>query len=395
MTGLWITGGLLLGAALWCWRRAAVAGRAAAARVAQLEGVLARQRDEVERLQHALGGASDGLIVLDAQTHVIAANPAARRLVGLEPAGAVGQRVEEFVTWPLLHVALGDCRKTGAPETVEITLDDGPDASRSVTVAVTPLGGRGFVIELVDQSRLKQLESLRQDFVANVSHELKTPLAAIKGFIETVQDDPNMPQQTRTRFLDRVARQTQRLATLVSDLLTISRLDDTAGLHKGEPVDLATVLRDTARDLLPIAERAEIDLQLHLPQETVWVLGDREGLRQIVGNLVDNALKYTPERGSVTVRLKAEGQGMARVEVADTGIGLSAEDQERIFERFYRVDRARSRELGGTGLGLAIVKNTARSLGGACGVRSEQGVGSLFWVELPIARTDQRDELLG
>ena len=237
----------------------------------------------------------------------------------------------------------------------------------------------------LDDTEHKRVEATRRDFVANVSHELKTPLAAIQGFVETVQDDPDMPVAVRHRFLDKIARQTHRLATLVADLLTLSRLDDEGGMASNEPCDLAAVLRETVRDLASIAEKRDIDLQIHLPDAPMWVRADREGLRQIAGNLIDNALKYTPERGTVTVRLRSAGRRL-RIEVADTGIGLSPADQERIFERFYRVDRARSRELGGTGLGLSIVKNTARNFGGDVGVNSELGVGSMFWVELPDER---------
>jgi two-component system phosphate regulon sensor histidine kinase PhoR len=388
VTELWLATFAGLLAALWLWRRAETVRREADLRSRQLEALHARAQAEADRLRLALGGASGGLIVLDEQTHVVGANPAARQLVGLPASDPVGKRIEELVPWPLLHVALGACRDERATKSVEVELNEGAESRRLISVRVSRLDGVGYAIELVDESRIRQLESIRRDFVANVSHELKTPLAAIKGFIETVQDDPDMPAATQARFLERVALQTQRLAALVSDLLTISRLDDDPELASGVPVDLTTVLRETVRDLLPLAERRELDLQLHLGAASVWVLGDHEALRQVFGNLVDNALKYTPERGSVTVRLLQPDDRTARVEVADTGIGLSVEDQQRVFERFYRVDRARSRELGGTGLGLSIVKNTARNLGGDVGVRSQRGVGSVFWVDLPRHRAE-------
>jgi two-component system phosphate regulon sensor histidine kinase PhoR len=270
---------------------------------------------------------------------------------------------------------------------------------RDLAVRVTPLPGLGCVVGIDDQSRLKRLESLRRDFVANVSHELKTPLAAIQGFVETMQDDPEMPAATRQRFLERIARQTERLTTLVGDLLTLSRLDDDGGHDEPvPPCDFAAVLRDTVRDLQPLAEKRTLHLLADVPDDGVWVRAEREALRQVAGNLIDNALKYTPAGGRVAVVLgsgvgaEAGSGGQAafvgvrcRLEVSDTGIGLSPEDQERVFERFYRVDRARSRDLGGTGLGLSIVKNTVRNLGGEVGVRSVLGKGSTFWVELPVA----------
>ncbi|HEB54217.1 MAG TPA: PAS domain-containing protein [bacterium] len=366
---------------LWWWcGRLRRARDEALARLRQQEAITATQKTDLARLAAGLGGTADGLIVLDAEGHVAACNPAAQALADLPEHDCHGARLEELVPWPRLHEALQACRQTGSVQTFEFEEEGG--SARTLVVRVHALPGFGAVVGIDDQSRLKRLESLRRDFVANVSHELKTPLAAIKGFVETVQDDPEMPPATRQRFLERIARQTERLSTLVTDLLTLSRLDDDAGRFAADPCDLGAVVREAVRDLLPLAETREIDLQAHLPEHAPWVRADREGLRQIVGNLIDNALKYTPERGVVTVRLSVRA-GRIRLEVADTGIGLSPSDQERIFERFYRVDRARSRELGGTGLGLSIVKNTVRNLGGAVGVDSELGVGSRFWVELP------------
>lgn len=350
-------------------------------RLRDRDAELERARAESQRLEAALAGASGGLLVVDEQGHVVALNRVAREFThGPE---IHGRRLEEVLPWPRLHEAMLLCRRNGISQSFE--LDDDGASARTLAIRVQALKDGGGVIGIEDQSRLKRLESLRRDFVANVSHELKTPLAAIQGFVETVQDDPDMPVAVRHRFLDKIARQTHRLATLVADLLTLSRLDDEGGMASNEPCDLAAVLRETVRDLASIAEKRDIDLQIHLPDAPMWVRADREGLRQIAGNLIDNALKYTPERGTVTVRLRSAGRRL-RLEVADTGIGLSPADQERIFERFYRVDRARSRELGGTGLGLSIVKNTARNFGGDVGVNSELGVGSMFWVELPDER---------
>jgi len=164
--------------------------------------------------------------------------------------------------------------------------------------------------------------------------------------------------------------------------LTLSRLDDNDGAQEKPPCNLLAVLRETVRDLQPLADRSAIALTLALPPGAVWVRGDREGLRQVAGNLIDNAIKYTPRGGSVRVALATQGNS-TRLEVADTGIGLAPADQERVFERFYRVDRARSRDVGGTGLGLSIVKNTVKILRGDDGVQSHLGHGSTFFVVLP------------
>jgi two-component system phosphate regulon sensor histidine kinase PhoR len=274
---------------------------------------------------------------------------------------------------------------------VEFERIEGEDEGepRNLRITVRRLGDQGYVVGMSDQSRLKRLESMRRDFVANVSHELKTPLTAIKGFVETMQDDPEMPEATRVRFLASIRRQSDRLNSLVGDLLTLSRLDEAPGdAERFLPCDLATVTKETVRDLLPLAERKRIDLTLDAPGERLYVRAEREGLRQVVGNLVDNAIKYTPEGGKVAVRVE-QTQEHVRLQVADTGIGLAPEDQQRVFERFYRVDRARSRELGGTGLGLSIVKNTVRSYGGDVAVQSAVGRGTVFWVTLPRLPMDQ------
>jgi two-component system, OmpR family, phosphate regulon sensor histidine kinase PhoR len=367
------------------WRRAVLRAVGAVAAAELAARTAAQRQAEIERLVAALRGASDGLIVLDEHGGIVATNPAAIELAGLPVLDRMGRRLEDLVTWPALHQALQACRTSGQPQSFELGTEVGVevDGGRALAVRVHALAGLGSVVGIDDQSRLKRLESLRRDFVANVSHELKTPLAAIQGFVETLQDDPDMPLPTRVRFLDRIARQSERLATLVGDLLTLSRLDEELDpTQELEPVDLVAVLRDTLRDLQPLADKRQQVLAAQLPAASIWVRAEREALRQVAGNLIDNAIKYTPPGGRVTLSTR-HGGDRVRCEVTDTGIGLSVADQERVFERFYRVDRARSRDLGGTGLGLSIVKNTVKTLGGEVGVRSELGHGSTFWVELP------------
>jgi two-component system phosphate regulon sensor histidine kinase PhoR len=363
--------------------RAAARRAAAAAAAAQtsLERDLTSARAEVARLVEALGGAGDGLIVLDVDGRVVATNPAAQELAALPPA-CEGRRLDDVLAWAPLHRAIDATRADGTVRTFEL---DGTTANgRVLAVRVRALPGLGTVVGIDDTSRLRRLESLRRDFVANVSHELKTPLAAIQGFVETLLDDAAMPEATRVRFLERIARQTERLTTLVRDLLTLSRLDDEGESAADQPpCDLTAVVADTLRDLAPLAERRGVVLGGALPDHATWVRADREALRQVAGNLIDNAIKYTGQGGQVRAVLRVH-DGRARLEVVDTGIGLSPDDQQRVFERFYRVDRARSRDLGGTGLGLSIVKNTVKGLGGDVGVHSRLGHGSTFWVELPV-----------
>jgi two-component system phosphate regulon sensor histidine kinase PhoR len=340
------------------------------------------------QLQAVLDAVTEAVLAVDQHGTVLSVNTACQPLIGLRQSDCRGRALADCLPWPLLSAALADCLLTGQARAFEGAFGTGA-AHRTLAVVVTPWRAHGEIAGAVvvadDLSRLRRLESHRRDFVANVSHELKTPLAAIQGFVETLLDDAEVPIDTRVRFLQKIARQTERLATLVGDLLTLSRLDDERGVDaNAEPCDLIEMARESLRDLHSLAERKGLQFHGDLPETPVSVNAEPELLRQVIGNLVDNAIKYTPEGGRVTVRVIAS-DGDAMLEVEDTGIGLSPEDQERVFERFYRVDKARSRELGGTGLGLAIVKNTVLNLGGRLGVRSQLNRGSIFWVSLPRA----------
>jgi two-component system phosphate regulon sensor histidine kinase PhoR len=378
------TAALGLGGGLWLlWRRARpnAAERPATQVAPALPGPGPR-----ETLATALAPLQEGVLVLDAGLGVLATNDAARRLLGVDVRPGPTP-LPQLVDWPQLAAAIA---AAGAARTFEAERTSG-DGPRLLAVTVAGAGDGRLVVVLNDQSRLRELESHRREFVDNVSHELKTPLAAIQGLVETLLDDPAVPPETGRHFLQRIAVQVERLATLVSDLLTLSRLDDEQAVGTvAAPCEFTAVVRDALRDLQPLAERKGLRLSAELAAGALWIAAEREALRQIVGNLVDNAIKYTPAEGRVTVRTR-ERPGEAELEVIDTGIGLSEADQKRVFERFYRVDRARSRELGGTGLGLSIVKNTAHNLGGEVGVQSMLGRGSRFWVRLPIANGAARD----
>jgi len=336
------------------------------------------------QLESVLAAVSEGVLIVDRDGLVLAASPVATALLRTSFTPGTTMRLAQVLPWPQLEQAIQRALGSGDAQRFEGVFGSAPELTLVSHVCPFRRDGQtgGVVVVLDDQSRLRRLESHRRDFVANVSHELKTPLAAIQGFVETLIDDPEVPAPTRLRFLQRVQVQVGRLTTLVSDLLTLSRLDE----HSTEPVepcDFGTVVREVVRDLGSLSERQGVRLSCDLPGATVWVAAEREALRQVVSNLVDNAIKYTPAGGSVSVRLQPQGL-RAELAVADTGIGLSSADQERVFERFYRVDKARSRELGGTGLGLSIVKNTVQTMGGEVGVQSTLGSGSRFWVRVPV-----------
>ena len=232
-------------------------------------------------------------------------------------------------------------------------------------------------------SQLRRLETIRRDFIANISHELKTPLTAIRGLVETMIDDKEMDPETHDRFLEKICAQSNRLTTLVSDLLTISRLESDGAVRDFQLFDMREPLGESIRALRSVADSKRIALEYATPEDPVGIAGDAEELRELTDNLVGNAIKYTPSGNRVKVTLSG-ADGWATLDVEDDGIGIAPADQGRVFERFYRVDKARSRELGGTGLGLSIVKHVALSHGGNVSLRSTLGEGSVFRVQIPL-----------
>ncbi len=235
---------------------------------------------------------------------------------------------------------------------------------------------------------LHRLEQVRKDFVANVSHELRTPLTAIRGYVEAIQDGGKDKPEELDRFLDIIKAHAERLNLIITDLLLLSKIESGQVPLKLEPVALAGLIDRTVGLLRPLIEQKKHAVVVNMPADLPPILGDEERLGQVFSNLLDNAIKYTPEHGTITIDAalsKTEAPpAMIEASVADTGIGIPPQDLPRIFERFYRVDKARSRELGGTGLGLAIVKHLVESHGGTVSAES-RGAGSRFVVRLPAA----------
>jgi two-component system phosphate regulon sensor histidine kinase PhoR len=257
-----------------------------------------------------------------------------------------------------------------------------------LAVQGTPLPGSppaGAILVFHDVTDLRRLERMRQDFVANASHELKTPLASIKAYTETLLDGALQDESVNSLFLHRIDEQADRLDRITQDMLSLARLDAGQDVFQHKPMLLARAVRRCAEEQRARALAKGLDYELEIAPETeaAVVTADEEAIRQILDNLIDNAIKYTPEGGRVLVSVSQDGQTAIALEVVDTGIGIARDEQPRIFERFYRVDRARSREVGGTGLGLAIVKHLVQSLGGQLSLRSRLGAGSTFTVQLP------------
>ena len=234
-----------------------------------------------------------------------------------------------------------------------------------------------------EHAELEKLERVRKDFVINVSHELRTPLASIQGYTETLLDGALQDPEHNVRFLNIIRLNAERLRRLTEDLLTLSRIELNRQTFQPAHYDVNALLTEHVEAMRPMADKKQITLAMEPPPVGTEAFCDSEAVHQIVTNLVDNALKYTPEGGSVTVGARPASENQVLVYVRDSGFGIPAEDLPRLFERFYRVDKARSRELGGTGLGLAIVKHLVRSQGGEVGVESGVNQGSTFFFTLP------------
>jgi two-component system phosphate regulon sensor histidine kinase PhoR len=242
----------------------------------------------------------------------------------------------------------------------------------------------GAVLVIRDVTELRRLENIRTEFVSNVSHELKTPLTVISGLVESILQDPEMEEPTRQRFMERVRAQAQRLGELVSDLLSLSRAERVLPQKNHQVLDLRLSLRESIAAIEPLSDEKGLQLRYSIPESSLAVRADMESLRQIFDNLLSNACRYTATGGRIDIDARRVDDAVL-VDIADTGIGIDERQQERVFERFYRVDSARSRELGGTGLGLAIVKHVVHALDGDIRLESEPGVGSVFTVEIPAA----------
>ena len=336
-----------------------------------------------------LASMAEGVVAVDRAEYVVHINSAAESILGLEASNAKGRRIWELTRVIEVSEALSDAMKENRVRVSEARISK-PHKEQVIQLIGAPLKDAndtlvGAIVVLHDVSELRQLESVRRDFVANISHELKTPLAAIRGLVETLIDDRAMDPATHDRFVEKIRDQSLRLSSIVSDLLTLSRLESDQGGVQYERLDLRESVAESYRAQVHVAETKRVDIGASVSDRPVLIEGDGEALRELVDNLLSNAIKYTPGGGRVDVRLGIEGSN-AVLSVEDTGIGIALEDQGRIFERFYRVDKARSRQLGGTGLGLSIVKHVALAHGGNVSLKSAPGRGSTFRVQIPLAR---------
>ena len=330
----------------------------------------------------------EGVIDVDMDQKILHINEAAARLLLVNENSCIGKPIWQEIRNQEITEALDQAITTQSVIKTQMRLNRESD-QLVVDIYAASLSNDegepiGAVLVLNDITELENLERVRTDFVANASHELKTPITAIRGLTETLLGDDEIEKETVTSFIERVHAQSLRLSQLVGDLMTISRLESSQAGEEFTRINFADLARQAARAGQVTAKEKGQDLDVELPDTEVMVWGDRQNLSQLLDNLIDNAIKYTPNDGSITVKVSKDDEN-AILQVTDTGIGISPQFQQRVFERFYRVDKARSQSLGGTGLGLSIVKNIAEKHGGSISVKSQLGSGSSFTIKLPLA----------
>ncbi|HSK17922.1 MAG TPA: ATP-binding protein [Longimicrobiales bacterium] len=380
------------------------------AHVSAREARTAREGAEVAVLLDAI---SEGILQIDSGGRVVRANPAARRLLGLSSRTA-GQPIATHIRHAELRRMLERAIAGSTIPAAEIAME-----GRRIIVSARPLapsgdGSGGTLVAFVDLTEVRRLESVRRDFVANVSHELKTPLTSIRGYVETLLADPELPPEVQRQFMEVVRKNAERLHHIIEDLLDLSRLESGGWRPELHEVNARSVIEDVWASCAESASRKRITFTP--PESDALVLADAGGLRQVLSNLFENAVRYTPDGGRIDVRSRqviagapygtiagaaavsgiSNGNGTARVspdaparyiefEVRDTGAGIPSDALPRIFERFYRADPARSRAEGGTGLGLSIVRHLVESMGGEVAAESEFGKGTTIRFRLPAA----------
>lgn len=356
--------------------------------------------EDRNKLATILSGLTEGVIALDSEENIIHINQAAAQTLKVSASACMGLSIWSSIHNAEIHAILQRVFTEGGIHQEQIRIPGKiKDTFLNVYGAALEQEGKrnGAILVLQDVSDLKMLENVRRDFVTNASHELKTPLTAIRGIIETITSDPDMDHDTLWHFLSKAQGQTDRLVNIVSGLMALSRLES-GKFREMEPLSIKAILKQSIKAFRNISLEKNIEFSHNLDSfndKDPKVIGDAHTLGQLFDNLIDNAIKYTPEGGKVEVVMKSlpavdntqpqsgQEQSLLMVAVNDTGLGLSKIDQSRIFERFYRVDKGRTRELGGTGLGLAICKHIAEQHQGHIELQSEIGRGSSFQVYLP------------
>ena len=329
----------------------------------------------------------EGVIDVDLTQNVLHINDAAARLLSVEPQSCIGQPIWHAIRNQTITDALDSAIQNNSVVNAQVDLQRASSSTALDIYAASLRNDRsepiGAVLVLHDLTHLKNLEKVRTDFVANASHELKTPITAIRAITETLLEAQEIEKETSAHFMERLHVQSLRLAQLIDDLMTISRLESSRGKEEFSRTSINELVIRAVTVAEVAATERDIRILTELPDTDLFLFVDGFDISQLIDNLLDNAIKYTKDHGLITITLESDGE-KATLRVSDNGLGISEVDQQRIFERFYRVDKARAQSLGGTGLGLSIVRNIAEKHNGTIEVESTIGVGSSFTFCLPI-----------
>jgi two-component system, OmpR family, phosphate regulon sensor histidine kinase PhoR len=333
---------------------------------------------ELHHIEQATSALPEGVAILNAANRIEWCNPLAQQLFDLDPEQDIMQDITYLVRQPEFVAYLHESNFN-----VPLIMRPARHADMVLSIKLIPYGDEKRLLIIRDITQFERVEAMRRDFVANVSHEMRTPLTVVSGFLENLQDMPDLNNDSSRRALHLMAEQTRRMDNLVADLLTLSRLENEQSPLHEEPVDIKALLNEVYQNgKLLSGERHMLQMDM---ASTASLLGNRDELQSAFGNLLSNAIRYTPQGGTIRLRW-FERDGQPVFSVQDSGIGIAAQHIPRLTERFYRVDRSRSRETGGTGLGLAIVKHIAIRHQAKLEVASEEGKGSTFALVFPGKR---------
>lgn len=355
-------------------------------RIAEQQGALRLQlKREASDFETILGGMEEGVMLVDGQHTLRHVNQSFVRLFDLK-GDPRGQTVLRTLREPQIEEMVTAALTTNEAQTRDVSVN--ARNPRHFAVHAVPVRGdagrQGVVTIFRDVTRLKQLEDVRREFVANVSHELRTPLSIFHGYVENLLDDPTMPRKEQAEVFEILHKHSMRLNALLEDLLILARLESRHDDLEVEPLNLSAKLKEIAGDLTGRAEKKNISIELDLAEELPSISADPLRLEQVFNNLLENAIKYTENGGRIALRAKLAGDFMD-IRVEDSGVGIPPIDLPHIFERFYRADKARSREQGGTGLGLSIVKHIVQAHGGTVRAESTYGKGTTIILAWPLS----------
>jgi len=353
--------------------------------VAELQEKIRVADEEKRKLVAAFASMTEGVMILDGEGRIEVCNRALREMFFPRYGDVQGRTLIEAFRNLELQNAFDRFKKTGGPVTEEVTMGALDQVILDVSISSIP-GEEKTMIVFHDVTRLKKLEKMRVDFVANVTHEIRTPLTAILGFIETLQEGAIEQEETAKKFLEIISRHARRLNRLVEDLLTLSYIELGEIEFLFESVSMSGIIDNVLPVVAARAAEKKIAIVKEIPESLPPVRADRDRLVQILLNILDNAVKFTPDSGKITLSAAAEGDDYVVVRVEDTGIGVPAGEIPRLGERFYRVDKTRSREMGGTGLGLSIVKHLMAAHGGRMEIESRLGKGTIVSLLFPAMK---------